>query len=189
MHMAKPIFESKYKEGMRLTYGPKADLDETDWRILDLISQNARLPVSKIARQLGLTREIVNYRIRKMIDEDVIVAFLTVANFPRTGYDIWGYMNLTFKDRTPEREREFIDFVRKMPYVVFAHTTLGSWNFGLEFFAKDVGHFFDLQNEITNRFSDIIKDAETGVYVDVYRMTYTPPKELVVKAKGPSKNK
>ena len=178
LNMAKFAFESKYKDGMQLTYGKKAKLDEKDWKILKLLSQNARLPISRISHELNMSRDVVNYRLKKLIDDDVIAAFLTVTNLPKLGYNVWGHLRLTFKDLTTEREKEFMNYVIKSQKIVFAFESLGRWDFGVEFYAETPGHFQELVKEFKNKFSDIIKDSEVTIYVKVYKMSYVPHKPL-----------
>lgn len=162
------------RRGVRLTYGKKAELDEKDWAILRLLAQNARMPVSSIARKLGLKRELVKYRISNLIREGIITSFVTIVDLPKLGYTTWGYMYITFKDLTAEKQREFVEYVRKSPNILFAHSTLGAWDFGLEFFARDPGHFYDLQMELKEKFAGIIKDYESGSFIDIYKLTYVP---------------
>ncbi|MCK4327327.1 MAG: Lrp/AsnC family transcriptional regulator [Candidatus Diapherotrites archaeon] len=161
---------------MQLTYGDRAKLDEKDWKILNLLSQNARLPISRISHELNMNRDVVKYRLKKLIDEDVIAAFLTVTNLPRLGYDVWGHLRLTFKDLTEEREQEFMDHVIKNPEIVFAFSSLGRWDFGVEFYAETPGHFQELVKKLKNKFSDIIKETEVTIYVKAYKMSYVPNK-------------
>ncbi|HLC48110.1 MAG TPA: Lrp/AsnC family transcriptional regulator [Candidatus Norongarragalinales archaeon] len=167
--------------GVSLDYGKPAKLDEKDWEILRLLSKNARMPISAISRKSGLPRDVVKYRLKRLIDEKVISHFLTLTNFPKLGYSIFGFMHLSFKDLTVKREKELIDFVVKDPYVVFAHSTLGSWDFGIEFFARDLSHFYVLQKEIKEKFADIIKEIETGSYVTIHKINYVPYRSGVLK--------
>jgi len=165
---------------MRFSYGVKPELDEKDWAILNLIKDDARMPVSRIARKLGFTREVVKYRIEKM-KRNKVAAFIAWTDPPKLGYTVWGFMNIAFKDMTPAREKGFIDYVSVHPNVSFAYSALGRFDFGLEFFARDLGHFYDLQKEIKEKFSDIIKDYETGTFVDVYKVDYVPRQDATRK--------
>ena len=115
--MDENIISTKYQEGISLTYGKEVKLDDTDWKILDALAQNARLSIGQIARKTGITRDIVKYRLTKMIEKDVITAFLTVANFPKIGFNTWGQVRFTFKDLTPKREKEFLNYVKNSPEI------------------------------------------------------------------------
>ncbi len=169
-------------KSMRFTYGVKSELDEKDWEILHLISKDARMPVSTIARKLGFTREIVKYRLRKM-EKDGVITYQLWTNPPKLGYSVWGFMSISFKDLTPAREKEFIEYVQAHPYVSFAYSALGRFDFGLEFFTRDLGHFYEMQKEIKEKFANIIKDYETGTFIDVYKVNYVPRESETKEAK------
>jgi len=160
----------------QFSYGKPAKLDEKDWQILELLADDARMPVSRIARKLGFTREVVKYRIGRLLKEKVVLSFIAWTNPPKMGFTVWGYMAISFKDLSPEREKEFIEYVMNHPYVSFAYSALGRYDFGVEFFARDSGHFYDLQKEIKEKFANIIKDYETGSFIDVYKVMYVPRK-------------
>lgn len=155
-------------------------LDTSDWRILELLMFDARLSISQIARRTKLSRDVVKYRLDKLIGEKIILSFLTRVNLSKLGYSTWGYVHIRFQNLAPQREQEFIDFIRNSENVIFAHSTLGSWDFGIEFFAKDPKHFFNLQKELKEKFGDIIKDSETGSFVEVYKIQYVPPKPVIL---------
>ncbi|MBI4361019.1 Lrp/AsnC family transcriptional regulator [Candidatus Micrarchaeota archaeon] len=164
------------KNVLSLEYGPKADLDETDWKILKLLEEDARMSISRMARRLNLSRDKVKYRLKRLVSEKIVLSFMVMTNLPKLGYTVWGYMHVRFANLTRKREQDFINHVRSHPNILFAHSTLGAWDFGVEFFAKDPGHFFQLQKDLKETFSDIIKDAETGSFVDVYKTLYVPPR-------------
>ena len=156
--------------------GEKAKLDDTDWKLLELLQEDARMSVSKMARTLQLSRDVVKYRLKRLVSEKVILQFMVMPSLPKLGYTVWGYLHIRFTNLTPKKEQDFINYVRGNPNVIFAHSVLGAWDFGIEFFAKDPGHFFKLQKEVKEKFSEIIKDSETGSFVDVYKTVYVPPR-------------
>ncbi len=149
-------------------------LDKTDWKILETIRQDGRMPVSMISRKTGLSRDVVKYRLQQLTKRGVIKGFYTVLNLPSVGLTVWGYMHISFKDLTAKREKELIDYAKAHPNILFAYSNLGSWDFGIEFCARDPKHFYELQKELKEKFSDIIKDSETGSFLEMHKMNYVP---------------
>ena len=158
-----------------------ASLDEKDWRILELLATNARMSIARLSQKTNLSRDVVKYRLKKLVSERVIESFLIFVNLPRVGFPVWGFLHIRFQNITPKREQEFINFVRGNPNIIFAHSTLGAWDFGIEFFARNPKHFFELQKEVKEKFGDIIKDTETGSMVEVYKTIYVPPSPFPAK--------
>ncbi len=164
------------KPPLRQLPAKEPKLDDNDWKILKLLEEDARMSISKMARRLNSSREVVKYRLKKLVEDKVILSFLVMPNLPKLGYSVWGYMHIRFTNLTPKKEQEFINYVRGNENIIFAHSVLGAWDFGMEFFARDPKHFFSLQKEVKEKFSGIIKDCETGSFVDVYKTVYVPPK-------------
>jgi DNA-binding Lrp family transcriptional regulator len=160
-----------------------SNLDGTDWEILQLLSEDARLPTTTIARKLGISREVAKNRMKQLSMQGVIKSFLVYPDAAKLGYPLWGYMHIRFKDITAKREKELIEFARQEPLVPFAYSNMGSWDFGVEFMARDPRHFYELQRRFMDKFSDIIKDYETGSFMDVYKMNYVP-QGRILKAKA-----
>ena len=50
----------------------KHQLDEIDLKILDIISQNARIPFKDVAAECGISRAAVHQRVNRMIEMEVI---------------------------------------------------------------------------------------------------------------------
>jgi transcriptional regulator, AsnC family len=48
-------------------------LDETDLKILDIITKNARTPFKDVAQECGISRAAVHQRVNRMIEMGVIV--------------------------------------------------------------------------------------------------------------------
>ncbi len=59
-------------------------LDETDKKIINILKENARLSVRKIARQLGLSPAAVSKRISKLEKEGVIKKYTAIVENEET---------------------------------------------------------------------------------------------------------
>ncbi len=150
------------------------ELDEVDWKILETIKYDARLPASVISRKTGLSRDVVKYRLQQLTKNRIIKGFYTILDLPSVGFGVWGYLHISFKDLTSQREMEIIAYAKEHPNILFAYSNLGAWDFGVEFCADSSKHFYDLQKELKEKFSDIIKDSETGSFLEIHKMNYAP---------------
>ena len=60
-------------------------LDIKDVKILSELDRDARLSNIQIGRKVGLSKEVVKYRIDNMIKRGVIIRFHTVINYFKIG--------------------------------------------------------------------------------------------------------
>lgn len=74
-------------------------LDKIDQKLLNHLYHNNRETHSAIAKHTGLTREQVDYRIKKYLREGLIRKFATLYNYKKLGYDCYVNVFLKFKDQ------------------------------------------------------------------------------------------
>ena len=66
--------------------GEKVNLDIKDKKILTLLMTDSRTPVSKIAKEVKLSRDAVDYRIKQLINKGVILGFIPTLHMRRLGF-------------------------------------------------------------------------------------------------------
>jgi DNA-binding Lrp family transcriptional regulator len=112
-----------------------------DEKILASIIEDARIPLSKLAKQTRLSREIVQYRL-KNLEKELIAGYQARINlrlFYNSVYTI--YLNIQGLER-----KEIIGKLKKLSSVHWIGSTLGKWNYILTFSSDD--------SETLNRFLD-----------------------------------
>jgi len=159
---------------LELLYGEKVKLDEKDKEILIILAQNGRASTVKIAKEVGLSRDAVKYRIDKMIREKVIQGFVAVMNPPKIGLPFYSNVHISLLNLNPEREEKLINYIRAAPYIVYATKTMGRYDISLEIFSKHPGHLDEILGKIREKFSDIIKDIEISFVIKEYKWTEFP---------------
>src|SRR3989344_1316436 len=102
-------------------------LDMKDTRILYELDMNARQPLSKIARRGGLSKEVVNYRIRSMEKEGIIEGYYAALDLSRMGY-MFCRLFIKFQNIGLEKEKKIINHCKALPYVRWMYTIDGPWD-------------------------------------------------------------
>ena len=119
-------------------------LDKLDRKILEIISQNARIPFKDVAEACGVSRAAIHQRVQKMIELKVIVGSGYFINPKVLGYNTCTYIGVKlergsmYKDVVPELE--------KIPEVVECHFTTGPYTMLIKLYARDNEHFMELLN-------------------------------------------
>ena len=47
---------------------------------------NARIPASELATKVGISKQNLNYRLKKLIKDDVLLGFMSMIDIHRLGY-------------------------------------------------------------------------------------------------------
>ncbi|MBP2243202.1 DNA-binding Lrp family transcriptional regulator [Cytobacillus eiseniae] len=69
-------------------------MDNTDKRILELLTDNGRLSYVDIGKQLGLSRVAVRERVSRLVEDGVIEQFTVVINSSKAGKDVSAFFEI-----------------------------------------------------------------------------------------------
>lgn len=80
-------------------------IDEKDRKILEELDNNSRQTDSQIAKKVGLSKQVVNYRISQMIKNKIILNFYTIINTGMFGMDsFYVFLNLEYINKEQEKK-------------------------------------------------------------------------------------
>ena len=69
-------------------------IDETDKKILELLTENGRMSYVDIAKKLGLSRVAIRERINQLMEEGVIEKFTVVINSEKFGKSVSAFFEV-----------------------------------------------------------------------------------------------
>jgi len=70
-------------------------MDELDQQILIKLKKDAKLSYKKIAKMLNTPPSTVHFRIKKMMEEKIIIQFSPIVDVGKLGYETVGWVGLT----------------------------------------------------------------------------------------------
>ena len=78
------------------------DLDLFDRQILSILQKDARRSYAKIARELKVNEATVRFRVKKLVEKQVIIQFSALLNPRKIGLSITGVIMAKVSPKTPE---------------------------------------------------------------------------------------
>ena len=72
----------------------RLDMDDVNWRILELLQENARTSFSEIGRQVGLTSTAVAERVRRLEDARIVRSYRIATGDEELGYPITAFVTI-----------------------------------------------------------------------------------------------
>jgi DNA-binding Lrp family transcriptional regulator len=132
-------------------------LHKKDLRILYQLDTDARQPLARIARNVGLSEQVTGYRIRRLTEEHIIKHTFTILNpavFGQTHFKVY----LRLQNIAPEVEEAFVQHLIRHPYSFWVVSCRGRWDIIVSFFATDVKQFGKLLRDILNRYDQYIAE-------------------------------
>lgn len=141
------------------------NLDDTDRRLIALLRDEARAPVSLIAQRLKVSRGTVQNRLAKLEKSGVLVGY-TIRLRPQTEPNrIRAWMCIAVEGN---RMAEVIAALRGEPAVAALHSTNGRWDVMAEIIADNLQAF-----DVTiSRVRDIkgIAGTETNILLSTHKL-------------------
>lgn len=108
--------------------------DEIDMKIISILSKNARIPVSEIARTIGLSRVATSERLNKLVESKVIQEFVAIIDSRAIGYDINVFLEIEI---TPHLLLPISEQLAAMPQVSIVYQMTGSTSLHVHAYARD----------------------------------------------------
>ena len=115
-----------------------AKLDNLDFKILKMLSINARKPYLEIARACNVSGAAIHQRIQKLYNMGVINGSMTLINPEMVGYDTCAFVGLFVSD--PAKFNDVIEGLKAMPEVVECYYTTGKYDFFIKLYAHNNEH-------------------------------------------------
>lgn len=137
-------------------------MDDTDRRILRILQADCSVPVSEVARRVGLSASPCWKRINRLQERGIIREQVAVLEPEALGYGLTVFMAIRTGEHSGEWLRDFADFVRSMPEVQEFHRMAGEIDYLLKVVVADMKAFDGFYKrlvdttplaEVTSRFS------------------------------------
>ena len=100
----------------------KFKLDEIDYKVLDLLIDNSRIPYTDIAKKLLISAGTVHVRIKKMEDAGIISGSSLKLDYKKLGYTFIAYIGI-FLEKT-HLTNEVLEKLNSIPFVTVSYTHL-----------------------------------------------------------------
>lgn len=124
---------------------PRLQFDTLDYKILKMLSSNARKPFLEIARECNVSGAAIHQRIQKLTSAGVIKGFESLIDPESVGYETCAYMGFFLKD--PARFNDVVDQLSQIPEVVECHYTTGQYDIFIKLYARNNDHLLHLIHE------------------------------------------
>ncbi|MCK5334376.1 MAG: winged helix-turn-helix transcriptional regulator, partial [Candidatus Aenigmarchaeota archaeon] len=127
-------------------------LDEKNKKILYELSKNCRIPSIRLAKIACVSREVVDYRIKKLVEKGVITSFVADIDIGFLGCTRYlVYLELQNVDES--EETTILKKVVANPFVSWTTTQTGKWNVIFDVIAKDIKQVDGVVRSLQNQYS------------------------------------
>ena len=117
-------------------------LDELDYTILNLISNDTRMSFLEVSRICNVSGAAVHQRVQKMFANNIITGSEFKLNLNKIGYETCALLELQFI--YSEDINAVIEKLKEIPEIVECHLTAGDYDIIIKVYARNNAHLFDI---------------------------------------------
>lgn len=159
------------REGSPKDRFPKIDLK--DRKILYELDVNARAPASEIGKRVGLSKQVVSYRIVRLLSTGVIHKFNVILNNAGLGYTLFKIF-LRLQNVNVEKQEEIIHYLTAHERTQYVITCDGLFDLIINVYAQNALELYGIIKEIEAKFGHYFAEREmiTMVYTSFFFRDY-----------------
>ena len=148
-------------------------LNKRDKKLLKYLDLDARQSNIQIAKKLKISKNVVNYNIKRLEDEDLIKNYNTIIDASKLGYFFFR-VYIDFYERDINVDDELIDYLTKLNESTLVARLVGNWDILAGFYVKDIYAFRKVWFKILGKFRKHIKDYHLSLVTEeiLYRRSY-----------------
>lgn len=135
------------------------ETDDLDFKILDILANNARIPLTELSKKTKSTVEIVRRRIRQLEQKGVILSYRLSVDFNKLGLEFFKAI-IYFRTLSKKDEIALFEWMRRHPKALYYIRSLAPWEVEFEFVVESYHEFNAIINELRERFPHVIRNHE-----------------------------
>jgi len=115
--------------------------DPINRRILQHLVADARMPVTELARAVGLSKTPVAARIRQMEEAGLITGYRAILSPLKLGLTNVTYVEVSVSDTRQKALEEFNAAIRLIPEIEECYMIAGGYDYQIKVRSRDMAHF------------------------------------------------
>jgi len=133
------------------------EIDIKDRKILYYLSLDSRQSLTKLGKKVGLSRELLKYRIKRLQEKGIIKNFITITQASALGvFFIRFYYN--FHNTTPELKKEIINYFINHEKTLITKQVEARYDLEVQYFFSSGQEFHHYYREFKIRYGDYLSN-------------------------------
>lgn len=140
----------------------QSQLDRYDQQILRILTEEGRLPVTELAKRIGLSKSPCQVRLKRLQEEGYILGFQAILNMQKMGQEHISFTEVKLSDTTEKALQAFNEAVRNIPEVEQCHMIAGPFDYLLKVRTSDIQAYRTVLGEAISKLPYV---ANTSTHV------------------------
>lgn len=131
------------------------EIDNIDLKILSLLSEDAKIPYTEIAKKVYVSGGTVHVRMRKMEEMGIVKGTTLNMDYSKLGYDITAFLGVYLEKSS--MYDEVVDELKKVQEVVKIHYTTGNYSIFVKIHCKDTRNLREVLHDKIQKIDGIVR--------------------------------
>ena len=155
---------------MRIRTHAVRELDRIDLKILSVLQENARIPITELAERVGLSVTPCGERVKTLEKEGVILGYHARLDPHSLGLGLLVFVELKLSTKSGAIFSKFKQEILKLPSVLECHLVSGDFDYLLKTRVPDMSAYRRLLGETLLRLPGV-SDTRTYVVMEEVKQT------------------
>ncbi|MEX0852836.1 MAG: Lrp/AsnC family transcriptional regulator [Bauldia sp.] len=153
-------------------------IDRLDRKILQILQEEATVPVAEIGRRVGLSTTPCWRRIQKLEEDGVITGRVALLDPKKVNTSVTAFVSITTNQHNAEWLTRFAEVIRELPEVVEFYRMAGKVDYLLRVVVPDIAAYDDLYKRLISKID--IADVSTAFAMEQIKQTTVLPLTYIV---------
>ncbi|MBI2543005.1 MAG: Lrp/AsnC family transcriptional regulator [Candidatus Aenigmarchaeota archaeon] len=144
--------------------------DDIDRKIINIMVKNARIKLTGLAKEIGLSVDSTKKRLQRLENDKVVSRYTIQVDVDKMGLPLGVHIYVKLKDMTREKYNALIEDLMRNPRVIDLMGMIGDYDLYVVFLAKDTYEMDEMKMELRQKFGSIIGDWKEVVVSKVYKL-------------------
>jgi Lrp/AsnC family transcriptional regulator len=157
-------------------------MDTTDRKLLDILQHDAALSLDELSARMALSRNACWRRIKRLEDEGVIKARVTLLDANRINVGLTAFIALRTTEHSAKWLDQFSKAVRDLPEIVGVYRMTGDVDYLLQAVIPDVAAYDQLYKRLIGKIT--LADVSSSFVMEEIKSTTVLPLDYASAKRG-----
>ena len=139
------------------------EIDNVDLKILNILSEDAKMPYTEVAKKVFVSGGTVHVRMKKLEEMGIVKGTTLKIDYSKLGYDITCFLGIYLEKSS--LYDEVVAKLKEISEIATIRYTTGNYNIFCKIYCKDTQHLRDVLHDKIQKV-DGIESTETFISLE-----------------------
>ena len=151
--------------------GTSSSIDETDYKLLNELAINARIPLTELSEKLGCSLQTASNRIKNLVKNNIIQAFRVNVDVSKLGLQLFK-VDIFLKEY--KQRKNIIKYLDDKGCLECLNVATGWSDIEPEIVVENMDELIKLMEEVNDKFPNTIRKLDYWIMTEVHKERWLP---------------